>query len=198
MRYDAEHKARTREKVLDEAVRAIRQEGPGQIGVAGVMQRAGLTHGGFYAHFDSRDELVLAAVQRMFADAQDTFRRVIEGLPPREALRTYVRFYLSRAHRDARDTGCPLPLLSSDLPRMGEPARQRFEEGVARLTGLLRDLLDETGRPDAGSLAGSALSEMIGALSLSRAVSDRAQSDAILLRSREAVLERFGLKEEDA
>ncbi len=198
MRYDAEHKARTRERVLDEAVRAIRLDGPSQIGVAGVMQRAGLTHGGFYAHFDSRDDLVLAAVQRMFADAQGTFDRVTEGLLPGEALRTYVRFYLSRSHRDARETGCPLPVLSSDLPRMGEPARRRFQEGVARLTGLLRGLLDQIGRADAEGLAGSALSEMIGALSLSRAVSDRAQSDAILLRSREAVLERFGLKEDAA
>ena len=194
MRYDAEHKARTRERVLGEAVHAIRLEGPGQIGVADVMQRAGLTHGGFYAHFESRDELVLAAVQRMFADAQGTFERVTQGLAPAEALRTYVRFYLSRAHRDARDTGCPLPVLSSDLPRMGEPARRRFQEGVARLTDRLRAQLDQVGRPDAENLAGSALSEMIGALSLSRAVSDPEASDAILLRSREAVLARLGLK----
>ena len=193
MRYDAEHKARTRERVLEAAVRAIRTEGPGQIAVAGVMQQAGLTHGGFYAHFDSREALVLAAVQRMFADAQGAFERVTEGLSPAEGLRNYVRFYLSRNHRDARDTGCPLPLLSSDLPRMGEPARLRFQEGVARLTGLLRGLLARTGRVDAETLAASALSEMIGALSLSRAVSDPEQSDAILLRSRRAVLERFGL-----
>ena len=193
MRYDAEHKARTRERVLEAAVRAIRTEGPGQIAVAGVMQQAGLTHGGFYAHFDSREALVLAAVQRMFADAQGAFERVTEGLSPAEGLRNYVRFYLSRNHRDARDTGCPLPLLSSDLPRMGEPARLRFQEGVARLTGLLHGLLARTGCVDAETLAASALSEMIGALSLSRAVSDPEQSDAILLRSRRAVLERFGL-----
>ena len=198
MRYDVEHKARTREKVLGEAVRAIRLEGPGRIGVADVMQRAGLTHGGFYAHFESREALVLAAVHQMFAEAQGTFQRVTEGLAPAEALRTYVRFYLSRAHRDARDTGCPLSLLSSDLPRMGEQARLRFEEGVARLTGLLRGLLEQIGRRDAESLAGSALCEMIGALSLSRGVSDGARSDAILLQSREAVLQRFGLKEDTA
>ena len=198
MRYDAEHKARTREKVLGEAVRALRLEGPDQIGVASVMQRVGLTHGGFYAHFESRDELVQAAVQRMFDEAQGTFDLVTEGLGPAEALRTYVRFYLSRRHRDSRDTGCPLPLLSSDLPRMGDPVRRRFQEGVARLTGLMCSLLDQLARPDAESLAGSALSEMIGALSLSRAVSDQEQSDAILLRSRRAVLERLGLKEDAA
>ncbi len=198
MRYDAEHKARTRDRVLGEAVRAIRLEGPGQLGVADVMQRAGLTHGGFYAHFESRDDLVLAAVERMFADVQGAFERVTEGLPPPEALRTYVRFYLSRGHRDGRDTGCPLPLLSGDLPRMGEPARRRFQEGVARLTRRLRVLLDQLDRPDAERLAGSVLAEMIGALSLSRAVSDPQQSDAILQGSRLAVLERLGLTEDAA
>ena len=195
MRYDAEHKGRTREKVLDEAVRAIRLEGLGQVGVAGVMQRVGLTHGGFYAHFESRDDLVLAAVERMFADVQGAFERLAGDLPPAEALRTYVRFYLSRSHRDAPDTGCPLPLLSSDPPRMGDPARRRFQEGVTRLTERLRGLLEQLDRPDADRLAASVLAEMIGALSLSRAVSDRQQSDAILMSSRLAVLGRLGLTE---
>ena len=91
-----------------------------------------------------------------------------------------------------------MPLLSGDLPRMGEPARRRFQEGVARLTRRLRVLLDQLDRPDAERLAGSVLAEMIGALSLSRAVSDPQQSDAILLGSRLAVLERLGLTEDAA
>ena len=107
MRYDAEHKARTRERVLKEAVKAIRASGPGRLGVAGVMQSAGLTHGGFYAHFESKDDLVMAAVAEMFGGAHGAFERRTEGLQPRDALRDYVRFYLSRAHRDARDGGCP-------------------------------------------------------------------------------------------
>ncbi len=196
MRYDAEHKARTRERVLKAAVQAIRTEGPSRLGVAGVMQNAGLTHGGFYAHFDSRDDLVMAAIAEMFDHARDTFERRTEGLEPYEALRTYVRFYLSRAHRDGRDGGCPLPVLSSDLPRMAEPARARYAEGVARLTGLIQGRLEALGRPDATALASSALSEMIGALSLSRAVADRAQSDLILAHSRAAVLARLGVAEE--
>ncbi len=195
MRYDGEHKGRTRERVLQEAVKAIRAEGPSRIGVAGVMSRAGLTHGGFYAHFESKDALVLAAIGEMFAGARGMFEQRTEGLEPREALRTYVRFYLSRAHRDARNTGCPLPLLSSDLPRMTAPAQTRFQEGVARLTGCLQGLLEQLGRPDAEALASSALAEMIGALSLSRAVADRDQSDLILARSRAAVLARLGVEE---
>ncbi len=195
MRYNAEHKARTRERVLEAAVKVIRTEGPDRLGVAGVMQGAGLTHGGFYAHFASREDLVIAAIEEMFGHARDTFERRTEGLEPHNALRTYIRFYLSRAHRDARDSGCPLPVLSSDLPRMAEPARARYAEGVAQLTGLIQGQLEMLGRPEAPALASSALAEMIGALSLSRAVADREQSDLILARSRAAVMARLGVAE---
>jgi TetR/AcrR family transcriptional repressor of nem operon len=196
MRYDAEHKERTRARVLDEAVKAIRTEGPDKIGVAGVMARAGLTHGGFYAHFESKDDLVLAALDQMFATARGTFERIAAkaaGKPPAEALKIYIDFYLSRGHRDARETGCPLPLLSSDLPRMPEAARENFAKAVARLTGAIQGVLEKTGHPDPETAAGSALVEMIGAISVARAIADPEQSDAILRRSHESVLARLGL-----
>jgi TetR/AcrR family transcriptional repressor of nem operon len=193
MRYDAEHKAQTRERVLTEAVKAIRADGPHRVGVAGVMAKAGLTHGGFYAHFASKDDLVLAAIEQMFAGARGMFDTRTKDLAPREALQAYVRFYLSRAHRDAREVGCPLPVLSSDLPRMGDPVRERFAEGVARLTGSIADKLAELGRPEPEMLASSALSEMIGALSLARAIADPEQSDAVLLRSINAIFSRLDL-----
>jgi TetR/AcrR family transcriptional regulator, transcriptional repressor for nem operon len=199
MRYDAEHKERTRARVLDEAVKAIRTEGPHKIGVAGVMARAGLTHGGFYAHFESKDDLVLAALDQMFASARGTFERIAAkaaGKPPTEALRIYVNFYLSPGHRDARETGCPLPLLASDLPRMPGPARDNFARGVARLTGAIQSVLEKTGHPDPEDAASSALAEMIGALSLARAIPDLEQSDAVLRRSRESVLARLGVAKE--
>jgi TetR/AcrR family transcriptional regulator, transcriptional repressor for nem operon len=193
MRYDAEHKERTRARVLKEAVRAIRTEGPERVGVAGVMARAGLTHGGFYAHFSSKDELVLAAIGEMFAGARNTFERYTAGRPPREALQAYIDFYLSTAHRDSREYGCPLPILSGDLPRMAEPVRAQFAEGVARLTAAIQGLLEQLGRPDAETAAASALAEAIGALSLSRAVGGPEQSDAILAHSRASLAERLGL-----
>lgn len=195
MRYDAEHKARTRSRVLQEAIRAIRTEGPDRIGVAGVMKRAGLTHGGFYAHFQSKDDLVLAAIEQMFADVQGAFQHYTAGKPPREALRAYIGFYLSRTHRDSRDSGCPLPVLASDLPRLAAPTRARFAEGVTRLTASLARLLGELGRSDPQALASSVLAELIGALSLARAVDDEAQSDALLSRSRAALYARLGLED---
>src|SRR5262245_27757358 len=133
MRYDAEHKQKTRERVLKEAARAIRAAGPHKVGVAGVMAKAGLTHGGFYAHFASKDDLIAAAIGQMFDEGAAKFAQETEGLEPALALARYIDFYLSTAHRDARRTGCPLPFLSADLPRLARPAQERFAEGVAQL-----------------------------------------------------------------
>ena len=193
MRYDAEHKARTRERVLREAMLAIRAGGPESLGVADVMRRAGLTHGGFYAHFKSREALVTAAIEEMFAHARGTFDRRTQNLPPREALRAYVDFYVSKAHRDAKEFGCPLPVLSGDLPRMETSVRDRFAEGVERLTGAFAAKLEEIGHPDPQSVASSVLSELIGALSLARALGATAQSDAVLASAHAAVSRRLGL-----
>ncbi len=139
---------------------------------------------------------MLAALDQMFASARGTFERIaakVAGKPPAEALKIYVNFYLSTGHRDARDSGCPLPLLSSDLPRMPEAARTHFANGVARLCGAIQGVLEKTGHPDPEGAASSALAEMIGALSVARAIADPEQSDAILRRSRESVLARLGL-----
>ena len=194
MRYDTEHKARTRERVLQEAVLAIRAGGPESLGVAGVMKRAGLTHGGFYAHFDSREALLAAAIDEMFANAAANFLRRTEGLAPREALRAYVDFYLSKGHRDARDSGCPYALLSGDLPRMDAAPRKRFAKGLERLTGLMAGQLGQIGHAAPEAAAASAIAEMIGALSIARAAGTGEQSDAILARSHASVCARLGLE----
>jgi len=193
MRYDAERKERTRERVVQEATRTIRKEGLAKLGVASVMAQAGLTHGGFYAHFKSRDELLSAAIDQMLAELRDLFESRTTNMPPKEALRSYIGFYLSPAHRDARGAGCPLPVLSSDLPRMDEAARQKFAAGLAWLTDGIEQLLEALGHTDAEDLASSTLSEMVGALILSRAAPGRERSDAILARSRAATFNRLGL-----
>jgi TetR/AcrR family transcriptional regulator, transcriptional repressor for nem operon len=197
MRYDAEHKQRTRAKVLKEAARAIRSEGPHRIGVAEVMAKAGLTHGGFYAHFTSKDDLVAAAIAQMFDEAPAAFAHVTAGKTPVEALAAYVDFYLSPRHRDAQSTGCPLPTLAADLPRLDRAARRGFTLGAERLTRALAQLIaDREQRDAAAALASSALAEMVGALSLARAIADPARSNAVLKHSREAVKRRLGIAEE--
>lgn len=194
MRYDTGHKERTRERILDEAARAIRDEGPHQIAVAGLMARAGLTHGGFYAHFPSKDALVAAAITRMFDEVGDKLGREIEGRSPAEGLRNYINFYVSRSHRENRATGCPLPALSADLPRLTDEARAAFGEGLAKLTDRVEAILTAMGRKDAATEASSMISEMMGAIALARATADETQSDAILLRTRHSLRQRFGVE----
>ncbi|MEI9964576.1 MAG: TetR/AcrR family transcriptional regulator [Caulobacteraceae bacterium] len=194
MRYDAEHKQRTRERVLQEAAKAIRAEGPYNVGVAEVMSKAGLTHGGFYAHFASKDEFVGEAIGQMFKESRGRLERMIqEATAPAEALGAYIDFYLSPGHRDTRTSGCPLPFLSADAPRLPEGSRERYAQGVRRLTGAITELLSQMGRPEPHEIAGSAVAEMVGALALARAETDDALSDAMLERSRRAVKRRLGL-----
>jgi len=195
MRYDSDHKSETRRRVLKEAAREIRAKGPGGVAVAGIMARAGLTHGGFYAHFESKEALIAAAIETMFESAANRFDVTAVDADPRAALRAYVDFYLSTQHRDAREHGCPLPALSGDLARLDPAARMRFGAGVARLSGRLAAALAKLGAPDPEAGGAAMLAELVGAVTLSRAVADPAQSDAILARARASVIDRFGLEQ---
>ncbi|RAN79816.1 TetR family transcriptional regulator [Bacillus sp. SRB_336] len=193
MRYDNEHKQNTRSKVLQAAAKAIRAEGPDRVAVAGVMAEAGLTHGGFYAHFSSKDELVAAAIGQMFEDARMRVEHETAGRGPAEGLVAYIDFYLSKKHRDARGAGCPMAALSSDLPRMSDASRQQFAAGVQRVTTALGDQLAALGHADAETGARSMMAELIGALSLARVELDAKRSDAILAASRGQLKQRLGL-----
>jgi TetR/AcrR family transcriptional regulator, transcriptional repressor for nem operon len=195
MRYNAEHKRRTRAKVLKEAAKAIRGAGPHRIGVAEVMAKAGLTHGGFYAHFRSKDDLVASAIAQMFDEAMATFAHYTAGKSPAAALDAYIDFYLSPRHCDARATGCPLPALAADLPRLDGTARAGFARGAERLATALSHLLAALGRRDAAELASSALAEMVGAISLARAIPEPRRANAVLKHSRDALKRRLGIAE---
>ena len=192
MRYAEDHKQATRAKVLKAASRVIRQHGPDRVAVAGIMAEVGLTHGGFYAHFTSKDDLLVQAIGQMFLESRDNFAALVGDRPPLEALQVYFDFYLSPTHRDRRDRGCPLPALAADLPRLPPLSREFYGEGVSRLTDLLARRMEAAGCEDPDALASSVLSEMVGAVALSRSVSDRSQSDAILRAARESLRHRVG------
>ena len=194
MRYDSEHKQKTREKVLKAAAKAIRAQGPHRVGVAGVMRNAGLTHGGFYAHFESKDDLVASAIGQMFEQSRARFSSEVKDYPPARALNAYVDFYLSTKHRDARASGCPIPVLAGDLPRLDRAARTRFAEGVAALTHAVAGRIGQLGLDEPEALARSIVAEMVGALSLSRAEPDEQKSNQMLADSRELVKKRLGIQ----
>jgi len=194
MRYDTEHKQKTRTKVLQAAAKAIRTDGPHRVGVAGVMADAGLTHGGFYAHFASKDELVAAAIEHMFDEARARVQHEMEGRGPAEGLAAYIDFYLSKKHRDARGSGCPMAALASDLPRLDDAVRDQFAAGVRRLTTALGEKLIALDHPNVDVEAHSVVAELIGALSLARIELDSKRSDAILSASRHQLKQRLGLE----
>ncbi len=192
MRYGESHKQRTRLRVLGEAAAAIRTKGAERVSVADVMAAAGLTHGGFYAHFESKDDLIAQAITHMFDGTYDRFLRVTEGREPAAAMASWVDFYLAPSHRLDRANGCPVAILSGDLPNLSGRARERFTDGTERVVAALAKLAKKLGAKDAEALAWSALAEMAGALALSRTVSD-ARAAAILRNSRANVKARFGL-----
>jgi len=194
MRYSADRKPQTRQRLLDHAARALHAHGAHRLGVAAIMREAGLTHGGFYAHFASRDDLLAAAIERMFEQARDYWREAIAGQSPAQALRICIDRYLSPQHRDARQAVCPLPPLSADLPQLPDAARAAYEAGAQRMHDGLRALI-AAHRPgeDAERQALSVRAELVGALLLARAQADRDRSDAVLAASREALRARLGL-----
>ena len=193
MRYDTEHKQRTHERVVKAAAKAIRAKGPDRVGVADVMADVGLTHGGFYAHFDSKDQLIAAAIGQMFEEAREILEAKTKNLAPGAALANYVDFYLSPAHRDARRNGCPVAALSSDMPRLNAKVRAQFAVGRERMSRALADLIRRAGSDDADAEADSIYAELIGALSMARMEPDGTRSDKILDRSRRAVKRRLDM-----
>ncbi|HEX7948385.1 MAG TPA: TetR/AcrR family transcriptional regulator [Phenylobacterium sp.] len=193
MRYLADHKQRTRERVLQEAASAIRAEGLHRIAVASVMAKVGLTHGGFYAHFSSKDAFIAAAIDQMFKEGGDRLRLSLDNRTPAEGLADYIDFYLSAAHRDATTSGCPLPYLSADAPRLAPAMRAQVVCGIGRLTDQLATTFAAMGQADPVGDASSALAEMVGAVCLSRADTDPVRANQVLERTRTSLRRRLGL-----
>jgi TetR/AcrR family transcriptional regulator, transcriptional repressor for nem operon len=195
MRYDKQHKERTRQRLLAEAAAAIKTVGPEQLGVAALMAKLGLTHGGFYAHFKSKDELIDQALQASFEQASEKFLESIEGRSPKEGLATYVDYYLSMAHVGRPEAGCPIPTLSVDMARTKGPARDRLWLGANRLAERMAGLLQKSGVPASEAIgkARSAMAEMAGAVMLARAAIDTEHARQVIDASRDSVKQRLGV-----
>jgi TetR/AcrR family transcriptional repressor of nem operon len=192
-RYSNEHKQKTRETVLRHAARALRASGPEGVSVAAVMKDAGLTHGGFYAHFSSKDALLAAAIEQMFEQVRDRWAHETLDADPAAGLEQYIDWYLSAAHRDAPATGCPIAALAADLPRMSADCRTAFATGAQRLSARFEQALERLGHANPAMEASSLASELVGAVSLARLATDPKRSDAILAASRTSIKERLHL-----
>ena len=193
MRYSERHKEETRKKVVRAAAAAVRAKGPDGVGVAEIMAEAGLTHGGFYAHFPNKEALVAAAIEEAFGQSRRRFARMTEGMTPAQALTAFIDAYVSTDHRNNPQRGCPISTLTNDLPRQGPLVRGAFDTGVANLIARIETWLPEDDPKTRRSLASSMMAEMAGAVSLARAVSDAAMADTLLEASRARIKSRAGL-----
>ena len=188
MGHSRDEKTRSHERIVAAATGLMMEGGTEAPSVADIMSSAGLTHGGFYKHFASRDELVAAAVASAMDASNEATREALEGAG--DPLAAFVEWYASPAHRDDLRSGCAVAALGTDAGR-GDPGLQElFQDQVERYAGLLERLLGEPGAPADRRAALAALSTLVGALYVSRAVGDEAFSAEILASARESVLSR--------
>jgi AcrR family transcriptional regulator len=169
----------THERIVDAASRAIRRSGYGGTGVADIMKDAGLTHGGFYAHFDSREAMLAEAADRAGAEGVATLAQIAAAAPPPDALRALLRAYLSRAHVEGAETGCPIVALGSEMPRQAPEVRRAATRHIKEMIDLVARQSPDWGQPGAHERALVTVATMVGALLLARAVDDPKLSDSL-------------------
>jgi TetR/AcrR family transcriptional repressor of nem operon len=177
-------KAQSRERILRKAADAVRDTGLESISVAKLMRSADLTHGGFYNHFGSRSDLLAQALERALLEGA---RTATASMKPGDAPRSYetrVRGYVSRAHRDARTTGCAIAALASDVARADAASREVM---AAHLDEFVAQLAQSLHSQDEGD-AMLAVSAMVGAVLLARVQTDPKKSDALLKSVRDRLL----------
>lgn len=180
MRKSRQEAAQTRERIVKTAAEEFRQNGIASTGLAEVMTAAGLTHGGFYKHFASKDALVTEAEQSACDTMYEVVAAIIAKTPGRKGIEAVVATYLSTAHRDQPRNGCPFVALGSELARADEATRAVSTAGFQRMVELLTPLYGDQKSSVAKKRAMSAAATMIGAVTMARVVNDESLSEAIL------------------
>jgi TetR/AcrR family transcriptional regulator, transcriptional repressor for nem operon len=182
-------KEQTRERILRAAARAIRKHGYEGVGVAEVMKDAGLTHGGFYAHFESRDALLAAAAEQAGLESAASLARALAKAKPGEELMAIVDTYLADSHVTAAENGlgCAIAAAGSEVPRQCAEVRRAVSRRIKELVGLVEQQLPGWGRSAAHDKAMAVVATLIGALMLARAVDDAQLSRGIRKSARELV-----------
>jgi len=180
-------KEATHERIVEVAARAIRRSGYNGTGVADIMKEAGLTHGGFYAHFASREAMLAEAADRAGAESAAVAEKVASSVPPEQALKAMMHAYLSKEHLASAETGCPVAALGSEMPRQAAEVRHVATRRIKEMIDLVARQSPDWGQPGAHEHALVTVAAMVGTLLLARAVDDPKLSEAL----REATLKHF-------
>jgi len=177
MRYEKGHKESTRRRIIETAAARFRKDGIEAVGLADLMAEAGLTHGGFYSHFSSKEDLVRAAMDEAAGQSQERFtRRIEEG-----GLETWIRSYLRTGHRDHPEGGCAMAALASELARHPKETRKGFAKRLERVTANVEEHLPASMTPDQRQQAAVGIfATLVGAMQMARVIDDPVRSEQIL------------------
>lgn len=180
MRVSKAQAAQNRQHLVAAATRLFREQGIQATGVDAITQEAGLTHGGFYSQFGSKEAIIIEAIRFALTRSQHLWQRTAERKPGPQALRGIIESYLSREHRDAPGQGCIIAALGADIARQPPNVRAAFTTELQDAFELLTQLMPEDAPAQRSDNAIAALASMVGALILARAVTDERLSDRIL------------------
>jgi len=172
-------KEATHERIVDAAARAIRRSGYSGTGVADIMKDAGLTHGGFYAHFPSREAMLAEAADRAGGESVAMMQRIAASLPPAQVLPAMMKAYLSKEHVESIETGCATAALGSEMPRQAPEVRRAATRRIKEMIDLVSRQSPDWGQPGAHERALVTVATMVGTLVLARAVDDSKLSSAL-------------------
>ncbi len=189
MKVSREQAAENRERIVQVAAKLFRERGFDGIGIADLMKAAGLTHGGFYGHFASKEDLAAEASDRALKELSQYWSAVIDKAPD-EAFSTIVNRYLSEGHRDAPGRGCLVAALGSDLGRQARPVRRAVTDGVNAFIGQLMQLVPGKSKVARHRQALTDFAAMVGAVTIARAVDDPRLSKDVLDAVASALSER--------
>ncbi|MEA2868777.1 MAG: TetR/AcrR family transcriptional regulator, transcriptional repressor for nem operon [Bradyrhizobium sp.] len=193
MRYSREHKLETHARIVKKASVRLREKGAHGIGVADLMKDAGLTHGGFYAHFDSREALVIEAFAHAMDRGTERWRKLAEQTPPEKRLATIVDSYLTTLHRDDPGHGCAIPTLGAEIARESPRTRKAFAAKLEQMIDMLAAQIPDVPRKAARKQATATIATMMGTLVMARVAGNGEFSHEILDAGRDAVLSRATL-----
>ncbi|MET0970655.1 MAG: TetR/AcrR family transcriptional regulator [Tardiphaga sp.] len=194
MRYSKEHKQETHARIVKKASVRLREKGAHGIGVADLMKEAGLTHGGFYAHFDSREALVIEAFGYAMDRSTERWRQLSGQAGPDEGLSTIVNAYLSAQHRDNPGQGCAVPALGAEIARESPKTRKAFAAKLDHMIDMISEHFADGPDKAARKQAMAALATMMGTIVLARVAGSGELSDELLGAGREAVVSRAAVK----
>ena len=191
MRYDAEHKAKTHRRIVKGASRQLRKRGLNGPAVATLMKASGLTHGGFYKHFSSRDDLVLEAIEESLDELTQTLTDAAKRAGSRDAWKAMVATYLSLERCDQAEIGCPIAALAPDIARTAPAMKQRISAAILKFRSELIPFMPGRTADEKASNFLMLMTSMAGAVALARTMPEQTVRQTILSTVRDRLLKMF-------